>query len=254
MPKAHPAAAARKKGGDTAERPKHKRGKYEIKFDPEDRHKYLTGFGDRKKERRTFGLAMQKKKDRKAKLENRKQLRETRETELEQLERKQKILQGEDSDSDDDWSSSHGPQSKSEDQNRTTSQISSFGGETVVVTTTYDLPSDSDAEDDERLLAGRQNRGKNIDAEQRWAGNVKNFMDKVSKNMPSKRKVGGQVMKKGRHGACEMKGAGGAAALNMARKTLAKVEVKGGGKKKEKGRKGKPATRYVKGAKRKRPN
>ena len=43
-----------------------------ITFDSDKRHDYLTGFSSRKKERRAFGLAMQKVKDRQSKLEERK--------------------------------------------------------------------------------------------------------------------------------------------------------------------------------------
>jgi hypothetical protein len=42
--------------------------KLELKFDTKDRNSYLTGFSQRKKERRAFGLAMQKVKDRKGEL------------------------------------------------------------------------------------------------------------------------------------------------------------------------------------------
>ena len=43
-----------------------------ITFDSDKRHDYLTGFSSRKKERRAFGLAMQKVKDGQSKLEERK--------------------------------------------------------------------------------------------------------------------------------------------------------------------------------------
>ena len=49
-----------------------KRGnKREVVFDPEARKAHLRGFSERKRERRAFGLAMQKVKDRKAKIEQR---------------------------------------------------------------------------------------------------------------------------------------------------------------------------------------
>jgi len=49
-----------------------KRGnKREVVFDPEARRAHLRGFSERKRERRAFGLAMQKVKDRKAKIEQR---------------------------------------------------------------------------------------------------------------------------------------------------------------------------------------
>ena len=51
-------------------------GKLELTFNPGKRVDYLTGFSARKKERRAFGLAMQKVKDRKARLEERGEERE----------------------------------------------------------------------------------------------------------------------------------------------------------------------------------
>ena len=62
-------------------RPRHE--KLEIKFDPEARRTYLTSLSSKKKERRTYGLAMQKVKDRKLKLEEK---RETKKALLEQIE------------------------------------------------------------------------------------------------------------------------------------------------------------------------
>jgi hypothetical protein len=62
-----------KKGGDA---PQQRHKKVEITFDPTGRREYLTGFSARKKERRAFGLAMQKVKDREAKLVERKEQRE----------------------------------------------------------------------------------------------------------------------------------------------------------------------------------
>mmetsp|Transcript_2727 Transcript_2727/g.6518 ORF Transcript_2727/g.6518 Transcript_2727/m.6518 type:complete len:157 (+) Transcript_2727:182-652(+) len=49
-----------------------KRGnKRELVFDPEARKAHLRGFSERKRQRRAFGLAMQKVKDRQAKIDQR---------------------------------------------------------------------------------------------------------------------------------------------------------------------------------------
>jgi ribosomal RNA-processing protein 17 len=51
-----------------------KRGqKMEVVYDPEARRAHLQGFSERKRQRRAFGLAMQRVKDRKAKIEQRAQ-------------------------------------------------------------------------------------------------------------------------------------------------------------------------------------
>ena len=65
----------------------------EIVFDPEARKEYLTGFSARKQQRRAFGLAMQKVKDRKAKLEQRKDLREAALERVEEAERLKKQVE-----------------------------------------------------------------------------------------------------------------------------------------------------------------
>lgn len=68
-----------------------RRIKLEIKFDSKARLDYLTGFSNRKKKRRTFGLAMQKVKDRKQKLEQRKEIRHAQLEKLEELEEQREI-------------------------------------------------------------------------------------------------------------------------------------------------------------------
>ena len=71
-----------------------KRGRTkEIVFDPEARREYLTGFSARKQQRRAYGLAMQKVKDRKAKLEQRKDLREAQLERVEEAERLKKQVE-----------------------------------------------------------------------------------------------------------------------------------------------------------------
>ncbi|EKU20538.1 rrna processing protein rrp17, partial [Nannochloropsis gaditana CCMP526] len=62
-----------------------KNGKLALVFDPEARREYLTGFSKRKKERRTFGLAMQQVKNRKARLMEREELRKAKKGALDDL-------------------------------------------------------------------------------------------------------------------------------------------------------------------------
>ncbi|CAM9347392.1 unnamed protein product [Chrysoparadoxa australica] len=63
----------------------YKAPKMEVSFDPDARKDYLTGFRKRKQERRRFGLAMQKMKDRKERLGERKDRREAEKERLEEL-------------------------------------------------------------------------------------------------------------------------------------------------------------------------
>jgi ribosomal RNA-processing protein 17 len=62
-----------------------KRPRLEIVFDPDARKEHLTGFHKRKQERRRFGLAMQQIKDRKERLEERKERRAVDQDKLEEL-------------------------------------------------------------------------------------------------------------------------------------------------------------------------
>ena len=62
-----------------------KRGKLSLVFDPEARREYLTGFSKRKTERRKFGLAMQKVKDRKARLLEREEIRKAKQDAWDEL-------------------------------------------------------------------------------------------------------------------------------------------------------------------------
>ena len=63
-----------------------------------------------------------------------------------------------------------------------------------------------------------------VDAQQRYCGNVKKYLQKFKGNMPSKKK---HVTKhKGRHGAASMQGMGGSADLKLAQKALSKGKAK----------------------------
>lgn len=226
--------------------------KVEITFNPTDRHEYLTGFSTRKKERRAFGLAMQKVKDRQAKLEERKEQREAQLEKIEDIERNKVALRrgmagdsnnNNDDDDDDDGSVSCNEPQHSSDHNQqqelktfkdeqTTQQ---FGG-LVSVTTTFGIPDDDDDDDDsindKRDFYERKTHGAgHVDTAQKKAGDVHSYIASVKGTMGNKKKSSnqGHKQKKGQHGASTMKGMGNASNLKMAKKTLAKFKAKGGG-------------------------
>jgi hypothetical protein len=235
-----------------------RRIKFEIKFDTKARLDYLTGFSNRKKKRRTFGLAMQKVKDRKLKLEHRKEIRHAQLEKLEELEEQREIeldhllmnpVEEEDQVSPSGKTGFGNPKNEveqqlSEDVNVlrplssnsaqqskevTTTAVDSsiFGGQKVIVRTSYGLPEDSDEEADKNALASRGKKSKGVDVEQRHAGSVKRYIAAL-KGKPAKnlKKVGKKnVARKGKHGASNMVGIGGAANLKLARKTLARAET-----------------------------
>ena len=235
------------------------RRKLEITFDPEARREYLTGMSARKKERRVFGLAMQKVKDRKEKLERKKEDRKSRLEQIEEAEKLKRMAKGQgddDDDSDSDSSASGSDSDRESDDGdasvtkktyndaETTNQ---FGG-SVIVTTTYGIPSDDESDDPD--LQGIVSNKPHIDEAQKYAGNVKKYMTQVRSNLPSKKRKrevmgGGGGHRKGKHGAADMKGMGSGTDLKMAKKALGRAAEKGGGMERggKKGKKGKKGRR-----------
>ena len=235
------------------------RRKLEITFDPEARREYLTGMSARKKERRVFGLAMQKVKDRKEKLERKKEDRKSRLEQIEEAEKLKRMAKGQgddDDDSDSDSSASGNDSDRESDDGdasvtkktyndaETTHQ---FGG-SVIVTTTYGIPSDDESDDPD--LQGIVSNKPHIDEAQKYAGNVKKYMTQVRSNLPSKKRKrevmgGGGGHRKGKHGAADMKGMGSGTDLKMAKKALGRAAEKGGGMERggKKGKKGKKGRR-----------
>mmetsp|Transcript_12170 Transcript_12170/g.19969 ORF Transcript_12170/g.19969 Transcript_12170/m.19969 type:complete len:267 (+) Transcript_12170:72-872(+) len=227
------------KGKPTFAPPRHK--KVEVSFNASDRLDYLTGFSKRKKERRAFGLAMQKVKDREAKVEERKERREAQIEKIEDIERNKKALRkglegGNDDDDDgeqddnDDGSANEERNEGQQQQQESTFQdehtTTQFGG-LVSVTTTFGIPSD-DEDDDSVEFYKRAKHGKDhVDTEQKRAADVNTFMEKVKSNMP-KKNSGKRGGKKGQHGASTMSGMGHSATLKMAQKTLKKFNAKNG--------------------------
>jgi len=136
--------------------------------------------------------------------------------------------------------------------------VETFGGD-VSVMISEGLPSDSEEEEDDRLLKTRvKSSERNNDAAQREAGNVEKYINQLKGKLPGKKKKKDSGAKaawsgKGRHGADQMKGMGGGGGVKMAKKMLAKFDTteassekmrgKGGGKgrkEKTKHKKGKP--------------
>lgn len=254
------------------------RRKLEITFDPEARREYLTGMSARKKERRVFGLAMQKVKDRKEKLERKKEDRKSRLEQIEEAEKLKRMAKGQGDDDDDDDSDSSASEGESDDGDSSVSSTelkkskkrkksrsdhddveetkktyndaettNQFGG-SVIVTTTYEIPSDDDSDDPD--LQGIVSNKPHIDEAQRYAGNVKKYMSQVRSNLPSKKRKrevmgGGGGHRKGKHGAADMKGMGSGTDLKMAKKALGRAAEKGGGMERggKKGKKGKKGRR-----------
>ena len=240
-----------------SKRPKHQ--KLEIKFDPEARRSYLTGLSSRKQDRRAFGLAMQKVKDRKAKLEMK---REEKKAEMEQIEEAERIKLhdmfgdydsgsdsgGEDSDcemeegkkneNDKTAAAGDGDNNKLNVQTYKGDQIQNqFGGQ-VIVTTSYGIPSDDESLSEinheiskSKKLSnapGEKNKSNsNVDQEQKFAGSVQKYMQQLRKNLPSKKQKfqnqTGRAGKKGQHGAEKMIG-GNAKDLKMAQRTLNRAQ------------------------------
>jgi hypothetical protein len=261
----HKGKPAFKKGGarpqswSAPSQQRHK--KVEITFDPTGRREYLTGFSARKKERRAFGLAMQKVKDREAKLEERKEQREAQLERIEDIERNKAALRdglqsnpppgGADEENDvDDGGENYvdgvplhhrrkiGGGTRTFQDERTTRL---FGG-SVSVTTTFGIPSDDDDEDgptSDEFYARKEHGPGHVDEAQKRAGDVTNYMTAVKGTMGSKKRgtssAGGgggrHGGRKGQHGASTMKGMGNASTLKMAKRTLAKFKSskKGGG-------------------------
>jgi len=247
-----------------------KRGnKREVVFDPEARKSHLRGFSERKRQRRAFGLAMQKVKDRKSKIEQRaseksEQLERIEEAEkqkemwMEEIVRKNNVALDffsgggkDESDKDEDNDSVNDGNKKQSQQELAEGVIdmkvyddkkteTTWGGQVTVTTSVVELDGSSD--DDSFTGANNSRSAKSVDKRQKYAGNVKRYMDELKGNMPAKKNRDGtqNVKRKGKNGAAEMKGVGGGANLKMASKLLNRSRDKapaGGAAKGKKGKK-----------------
>jgi hypothetical protein len=226
--------------GDNKKRPaapKFKKKSYqktEIVFDADARRKHLQGFSTRKRERRVFGLAMQKVKDRKARLEIRQSEREAR---LEQVEfaeqQKEEMMQALLAENAIDKPSMfHDDASIKEDQSIEKVEMyqdgqtqSMWGGEVVVKVSTHVPGESSDEEDD---VPRKPSAVKKSDEQQEFAGKVERYMPQVKASLPGKKKHAVQQRKtKGMHGAATMKGmASNPGDFKLAQKALTRASNK----------------------------
>lgn len=244
-----------------------------IVFDAVARAKYLQGFSQRKQERRAYGLAMQKVKDRRAKLERRAELKLAQQEQIREAEEmKQNMLQEQikgtrmtttkkrlDDDNGSEKNSSASVTNLDEEgldeiQTYQDEQTQQQWGGTVIVTTSTHIPGAEEEDDDAERMDGideqparnaraKPARGhrKTIDAEQAYAGNVERFLKQLKGHLPSKRKSRDVKQRRGgQHGASQMKGVGSGADLKTAQKVLtratkqAKGKDRGGGNNKRK--------------------
>lgn len=212
-----------------------------IGFDPDARNQYLTGFSERKRQRRVYGLAMQKVKDRKAKLEAKAELKSAvKEQIIEAERRKESILESGfeacdelTPDNDDNASTEEETTRQSESEPKTAEvQLyednytrNKWGGE-VIVTTTTDFPSDDDDGDVVRGAA----MSISTDKAQEFSGKVERYINELKGKLPSSkrdaRRHNQPTMTKGKHGALNMPGIGGDKNLKIAKKMLARTQPK----------------------------
>jgi ribosomal RNA-processing protein 17 len=234
-----------------------KRGtKREVVFDPEARKAYLRGFSERKRQRRAFGLAMQKVKDRKAKLEQRAQEKKDELERVEQAEaQKEELMEevvrmnpsiagddfsGEGSDLDKEESSDDEDEKTPKAEKQKLEKVIdtkvyddsktelSWGGQVTVTTSVVELDGDScDDVDDDDLVKSCTKQKTSVDLAQKYAGNVNRFLNELKGNMPAKHKRDAtKTKRKGKNGAADMKGVGGAQNLKIASKLLSKSKEK----------------------------
>lgn len=231
--------------------------KREIVFDPEARRAYLRGFSERKRQRRAYGLAMQKVKDRKAKIEERAQLKKDELKMVEEAEQKKSQYMTEamqaaglheeiESDGGSDDNSSQGGDEQNDDsdheqggkhQSKNLLDTKTYddqkteahwGGRVTVTTSVVDLGESSD--DEKVPKKSFSSTQKSIDTAQKYAGDVGKYLNQLKGKMPGKKKnrdsTAGNTRRKGKNGAADMKGIGGAGNLKIAQKVLSKAKSK----------------------------
>ncbi|GMH67451.1 hypothetical protein TrST_g2077 [Triparma strigata] len=233
----------------------------EIAFDADSRLDYVKGASNRKKDRRAFGLAMQKMKDRKQRLLERK---EDREESQKELERKEEMLEldgkellpvvkrgrVEEDDANEVSNDKAGETQTMKFDGESTKTL--YGG-SVSVSISYGFSGlgGDDSDDDEAWLKERNAGKEKIDSEQRKNGNVQLLKEGILKNLPSKRKKTNNskgYTGRGVHGAQKKIGRG----IEDAKKVLGKFGGLGRKEKVKGGKKEKVV--YKKGAGRKRPH
>jgi ribosomal RNA-processing protein 17 len=225
-----------------------KRGnKREVVFDPEARKSHLRGFSERKRQRRAFGLAMQKVKDRQAKIEQRASEKKDELERVEEAEQQKEQWMNEivrmnnvdsfESDEDGGSDNDNNDEVNTKQQQQPSDDVidtktyddrgteSTWGGQVTVTTSVVDLDDDSD---DENSISNNYKNAKSIDTAQKYAGNVQRYLDDLKGNMPGKknRDNGHKARRKGKNGAADMKGVGGSGNFKIASKLLSKSKDK----------------------------
>jgi hypothetical protein len=227
--------------------------KREVIFDPEARKEHLRGFSERKRQRRAYGLAMQRVKDRTAKIDQRAEEKKDQLERVVQAEEQKALLleeamlsagtikeskndeesdEEENKNNEDDLvvdaanekdtkktdSSKKVIQTKTYDDEKTESH---WGGQVTVTTSVVHMGDDGSSDDEVDIKSK-----KSVDAAQRYAGDVQKYMNAMKGSMPGKKKKEHQPAKrKGKNGAADMKGMGGSATLKLAQKVLAKSKA-----------------------------
>jgi Nucleolar protein 12 (25kDa) len=194
----------------------------EIVFDPEARTAYLQGFSERKKQRRLYGLAMQKVKDRKEKLERRANNRQAVEDQVKELEQQKLMIMQQKAREARENKPTHKTTTSTAIKNEPLDHVetyqdeqtlSQWGGNVIVQVSEY-ISSDEDESTIERKKTG-------VDRAQEYAGNVEKYIKVLKGKAP--KKSNHSVKRKGQHGASQMKGMGN---LKTAKKMLAQSESK----------------------------
>lgn len=232
--------------GKNSKKRRHGGGGGEIVFDPEARKEYLQGFSKRKQERRAYGLAMQKVKDRKMRLEQRAELKQAEKEQVEQAEQQKRaqleacildhsVLTGDGRVTEDKVLDETATENAMENDDNDTGvdkvetyedeQTRSQWGGQVIVTTSTHIPGTSDDEQDDPRSQPAKKRRK-VDAEQEYAGNVEKYLNEIKTKMPAKRKKDLNKKHKGVHGASNMKGISGAGDIKIAKRALDRFQSK----------------------------
>ena len=192
--------------------PKHNSAKGRLKelvFDAEARREHLRGFSDRKRQRRAYGLAMQKIKDRNGKLEARRDRSKALAEQVENAEQQKEqlldeILEQQNDGDDVSVGSKETSISKraafsqptvTEYSDGLTQDQDQWGGH-VIVTTSTKIPDDDNGDHGEPTEKRRKTQS--VDSAQEYAGKVEKYLDELKGNMPTKKKKN-LVNKSSRH-------------------------------------------------------
>jgi ribosomal RNA-processing protein 17 len=216
-----------------------KGSKREVLFDNESRKQYLRGFSERKKQRRLYGLAMQKVKDRSSKLEERAQLRKEIQEQIEQAEKQKETLLEEllesgqvdkdpaiESEDDDESNNQHDNDTDDDDDDDDQEESEkkpkarpskaeivdtkvyndgtaerTWGGQVIVTTSAIDLDDDDDDDDDIiNESTTAATKKKSVDARQKYAGKVERYMNELKSKLPAKHSTTKRLNRKGKNG------------------------------------------------------